>query len=69
MLITGDHPATAAAIGGQVGIWRDGDPVARGDDGDPRRRAPETPGCSPAPSRSRSSTSSPACSTAATWWR
>ncbi|WP_431977756.1 cation-translocating P-type ATPase [Micromonospora haikouensis] len=34
LLVTGDHPATAAAIGGQLGLWRDGDPVVRGDDGD-----------------------------------
>ncbi|WDZ82384.1 cation-translocating P-type ATPase [Micromonospora cathayae] len=33
LLITGDHPATAAAIGGQLGLWRDGDPLVRGDDG------------------------------------
>ncbi|MEU5912192.1 cation-transporting P-type ATPase [Micromonospora sp. NPDC047527] len=33
LLITGDHPATAAAIGSQLGLWRDGDPLARGDDG------------------------------------
>ncbi|MEW2385459.1 cation-transporting P-type ATPase [Micromonospora sp. NPDC047707] len=33
VLVTGDHPATAAAIGGQLGLWRDGDPLARGDDG------------------------------------
>ncbi|MDG4838216.1 cation-transporting P-type ATPase [Micromonospora sp. WMMD967] len=32
LLITGDHPATAAAIGGQLGLWRVGDPVASGDD-------------------------------------
>jgi Ca2+-transporting ATPase len=31
MLITGDHPATAAAIAGQVGIWQDGDAVGTGD--------------------------------------
>ncbi|MCI4065503.1 HAD-IC family P-type ATPase [Micromonospora sp. R77] len=35
LLVTGDHLATAAAIGGQLGLWRDGDPVVRGDDGDP----------------------------------
>ncbi|WP_320067895.1 cation-transporting P-type ATPase [Micromonospora sp. RTGN7] len=34
LLVTGDHPATAAAIGGQLGIWREGDPLVRGDDGD-----------------------------------
>ena len=33
MLITGDHPATAAAIGGRLGIWAEGDHVARGDNG------------------------------------
>ncbi|WP_428982928.1 cation-translocating P-type ATPase [Phytohabitans maris] len=33
VLITGDHPATAAAIGGQLGIWRGGDGVVRGDEG------------------------------------
>ncbi|MGW3792846.1 HAD-IC family P-type ATPase [Micromonospora arida] len=33
LLITGDHPATAAAIGSQLGLWHDGDPLARGDDG------------------------------------
>lgn len=32
LLITGDHPATAAAIGAQLGLWREGDPLARGDD-------------------------------------
>ncbi|WP_173086682.1 cation-translocating P-type ATPase [Phytohabitans rumicis] len=38
VLITGDHAATAAAIGGRLGIWAAGDAVARGDDGaiDPR---------------------------------
>ncbi|MEQ4306318.1 HAD-IC family P-type ATPase, partial [Plantactinospora sp. B6F1] len=34
VLITGDHPVTAAAIGGQLGIWRGGDDVVRGDDGE-----------------------------------
>ncbi|WP_405095520.1 cation-translocating P-type ATPase [Micromonospora sp. NBC_01412] len=34
LLVTGDHPATAAAIGGQLGLWRDGDPLVRGDDGE-----------------------------------
>ena len=33
MLITGDHPATAAAIGTQLGILGPHDRVARGDDG------------------------------------
>ncbi|GAA3336550.1 HAD-IC family P-type ATPase [Amorphoplanes nipponensis] len=33
VLITGDHPATAAAIGAQLGILGPGDPVARGDRG------------------------------------
>jgi Ca2+-transporting ATPase len=33
LLITGDHPATAAAVGSQVGIWHDGDGVVSGDDG------------------------------------
>ncbi len=40
MLVTGDHPATAAAIGGRLGLWRDGDPVVRGDDGDPAAADP-----------------------------
>jgi Ca2+-transporting ATPase len=31
VLITGDHPATAAAVGGQLGIVADGDDVVRGD--------------------------------------
>lgn len=31
ILITGDHPATAAAIAGEVGIWHPGMPVATGD--------------------------------------
>jgi Ca2+-transporting ATPase len=30
-MITGDHPETAAAVAGQLGIWRAGDPVAHGD--------------------------------------
>ncbi|MCA2218977.1 cation-translocating P-type ATPase [Jidongwangia harbinensis] len=33
LLITGDHPATAAAIGAQLGILEPGDRVARGDTG------------------------------------
>jgi Ca2+-transporting ATPase len=33
LLITGDHPATAAAVGSHVGIWHGGDDVVRGDDG------------------------------------
>jgi Ca2+-transporting ATPase len=33
VLITGDHPATAAAIGAQLGILQDGDRVVRGDRG------------------------------------
>jgi Ca2+-transporting ATPase len=33
VLITGDHPATAQTIAGHLGIWRDGDPVVRGDTG------------------------------------
>src|SRR5690606_23967019 len=40
VLITGDHPATAAAIAGQLGIWRDGDQVVTGDEGaDPANAA------------------------------
>lgn len=35
LLVTGDHPATATAIAGEVGIWRPGDPVHNGDDGLP----------------------------------
>jgi Ca2+-transporting ATPase len=31
ILITGDHPATAAAIAGQVGVWKPGEPVGTGD--------------------------------------
>ncbi|GAA2607567.1 cation-translocating P-type ATPase [Paractinoplanes durhamensis] len=33
LMITGDHPATAAAIGSHLGILGPGDRVARGDDG------------------------------------
>ncbi|BCB89655.1 cation-translocating P-type ATPase [Phytohabitans suffuscus] len=33
VLITGDHPATAAAIGEQLGIWHDGDGLVQGDEG------------------------------------
>ncbi|HET8661369.1 MAG TPA: cation-transporting P-type ATPase [Micromonosporaceae bacterium] len=32
LLVTGDHPATAAAIAGRLGIWRDGDEVVNGDE-------------------------------------
>lgn len=32
LMITGDHPATAVAIASRMGIWRDGDTVARGDE-------------------------------------
>ncbi|PZG21578.1 ATPase [Micromonospora craterilacus] len=35
VLVTGDHPATAAAVAGQLGLWNEGDPVVRGDAGDP----------------------------------
>lgn len=42
LLITGDHPATAAAIGGQLGLWRAGEPLACGDDGDLARAHPRT---------------------------
>ncbi|HEU4423610.1 MAG TPA: HAD-IC family P-type ATPase, partial [Pilimelia sp.] len=38
VLVTGDHPATAAAIGAQLGIWRAGDDVARGDAVEPGGR-------------------------------
>jgi Ca2+-transporting ATPase len=31
VLVTGDHPATAAAIGGRLGLMADGDEVVRGD--------------------------------------
>ncbi|WSK45093.1 cation-transporting P-type ATPase [Micromonospora maris] len=40
VLVTGDHPATAAAIAGQLGVWDTGDPVVRGDDGDPAEADP-----------------------------
>jgi len=33
ILITGDHPATAATIAGQLGIWNPGEKVVRGDTG------------------------------------
>jgi Ca2+-transporting ATPase len=33
VLITGDHPATASAIAGRLGIWRDGEPVGHGESG------------------------------------
>jgi Ca2+-transporting ATPase len=35
LLITGDHPGTATAVGGDVGIWRPGDDVHHGGDGAP----------------------------------
>ncbi|MEU1602895.1 cation-translocating P-type ATPase [Micromonospora matsumotoense] len=40
LLVTGDHPATAAAIGGQLGLWRPGDPVVRGDTDDAAQAEP-----------------------------
>ncbi|NJP34905.1 cation-transporting P-type ATPase [Micromonospora sp. HSS6-12] len=42
VLVTGDHPATAAAIGGQLGLWQHGDPLARGDDGGLADAHPDT---------------------------
>ncbi|MBQ1027019.1 cation-transporting P-type ATPase [Micromonospora sp. C95] len=42
VLVTGDHPATAAVIAGQLGLWAEGDPVVRGDDGDPAAAPPAT---------------------------
>jgi Ca2+-transporting ATPase len=41
VLITGDHPATAARVAGRLDTWREGDEVARGDDGDLSRHDPE----------------------------
>ncbi len=35
LLVTGDHPGTAAAIGHRLGIWQAGDAVAHGDEGTP----------------------------------
>jgi Ca2+-transporting ATPase len=35
VLVTGDHPATAASIAGKLGIFHDGDTVVRGDQGPP----------------------------------
>jgi Ca2+-transporting ATPase len=35
VLVTGDHPATAASIAGRLGIFRAGDTVVRGDQGPP----------------------------------
>jgi Ca2+-transporting ATPase len=35
LLVTGDHPGTASAIGGQLGIWRPGDDLHNGDLGPP----------------------------------
>jgi Ca2+-transporting ATPase len=34
VLVTGDHPHTARTIAAGLGLWRDGDRVARGDTGD-----------------------------------
>jgi P-type Ca2+ transporter type 2C len=31
LLVTGDHPATAAAVGSHLGIWQQGDPLYLGD--------------------------------------
>jgi Ca2+-transporting ATPase len=35
VLITGDHPGTAAAVAGRVGIWSGGDDMHHGDEGRP----------------------------------
>ena len=35
LLITGDHPGTASAVGAHLGIWREGDEVHHGDSGPP----------------------------------
>ncbi len=40
VLVTGDHPATAATIAGRLGLWQEGDPVVRGDAGDPADAPP-----------------------------
>nr|WP_205789415.1 cation-transporting P-type ATPase [Micromonospora sp. HM134] len=40
LLVTGDHPATAAAIGGRLGLWQPGDPVVRGDTDDATQAGP-----------------------------
>jgi len=67
VMITGDHPATAVAIADRMGIWRDGDTVARATR--TSRLRPPARGCSPVHIRSRSSTSSPRSRRRATWWR
>jgi Ca2+-transporting ATPase len=39
VLITGDHPGTATAIGRHLGIWQEGDVVVRSDTGEPEAAA------------------------------
>jgi Ca2+-transporting ATPase len=41
-LITGDHPATAASVGAQVGIWQPGESVHHGDSGVPTAESVES---------------------------
>ena len=69
VLITGDHPATAAGDrrpARHLARRRPGRHAATTATGDGRTAGA---GCSPGPSRSRSSTSSPACRRRGTWWR
>ncbi len=77
IVITGDHPLTAAAIARRVGITGPRPRVATGDDLDRMHehevaelvRDRSATSSSPAPPRRPSSTSPRPCASRGTWWR